>query len=456
MKKSLYFLFSPMLILLIHGCTKADEWLDIKGNNADVILSNLKDYQAVLDNDDIMNISLPTLGLLSSDSYYYTDAIYAARTVTERNSYVWAKDVFSGANSNDWGQPYSQIAQANIVLEGINKITINDNNRVDWNRVRGSALFYRSFSLYLMMQVFAPEYAEATAMTDMGLPIKTDSYIHATVTRNSVKECYEQITKDLEESLNLLPATPLYKTRPSKPAVFGLLSRVWLHRGDYTKAMSYADSALKYNSSLLDLNTLNATPTYSFPSFQAGNTEIIFYAAGATYSGLSNAFADSILYKSYASNDLRKTLFYKLSGGIAQFKGSYTASNAPFAGIAVNELMLIRAETRARTGDLTGALADLNTLLAKRWKTGNYLNQNASTPVAALALIIAERRKELSFSGGARWEDLRRLNREPAYAQTIKRVIAGVEYTLAPNDNKYTLPIPDNEIRLSGITQNPR
>jgi hypothetical protein len=36
------------------------------------------------------------------------------------------------------------------------------------------------------------------------------------------------------------------------------------------------------------------------------------------------------------------------------------------------------------------------------------------------------------------------------------RTVAGITHTLLPNDNRYTWPIPDNEITLSNLPQNPR
>ena len=210
------------------------------------------------------------------------------------------------------------------------------------------------------------------------------------------------------------------------------------------------------NSSLLDFNSLNAAASFSLPTFQTGNSEVLFYSTGSLTSGMLSAYADSSLYRSYATNDLRKTLLYKLSGTLPQFKGSYTGGNNPFTGIGLNEIYFIRAESRARTNNLTGAMADLNAVLIKRWKTGTYVNATAASADIALKLILSEKRKELAFSGSNRWEELRRLNDDPVLAVALKRVVNGVEYTLAPASIRYVLPIPDNEIRLSGIPQNQR
>jgi len=40
--------------------------------------------------------------------------------------------------------------------------------------------------------------------------------------------------------------------------------------------------------------------------------------------------------------------------------------------------------------------------------------------------------------------------------KTVTHVINGVTYTLLPNDKRYALPIPDQEIQLTGIPQNVR
>lgn len=118
-------------------------------------------------------------------------------------------------------------------------------------------------------------------------------------------------------------------------------------------------------------------------------------------------------------------------------------------------MYLVRAEASARTGHPAQALSDLNTLLATRWKTGTYVPYATTDPAVALQDILTERRKEL-FARGLRWTDLRRLNQDPRFAVTLKRLIAGQAYALPPLDKRYVFPIPDDEIRLSGIPQNSR
>jgi hypothetical protein len=72
----------------------------------------------------------------------------------------------------------------------------------------------------------------------------------------------------------------------------------------------------------------------------------------------------------------------------------------------------------------------------------------------ALNIILIERRKELLMRG-LRWMDIKRLNKEDA-GIVMKRTINGQTYTLLPNDLRYSFPIPEDVISLSGMQQNPR
>jgi tetratricopeptide (TPR) repeat protein len=448
--------------VVITGCNKQNEWLDLKANKADVTPATIEHYQALLDaSDGSLNMLTPALGMVSADNYYVTTAVLAAAgTTVERNAYTWEADITQGTNMSDWNNPYSAIAVTNIVLDGIVKIGITPNTMHAWNNVTGSALFFRAFGYYQLSQLFMKPYDAATAATDAGLPLRINSDLNASVTRASVEETFQLMINDLLAAEKLLPDQALYQTRPSKQAVYTLLAKIYLNKGDYDKAGLYAAKALQVSEKLIDFNTLSATTTKSMPVFPT-HPEVIFYTLTTNFiimSPASRCIVDTTLLKSYVTNDLRKTLFYTLPNASGQsfFKGQYSATNSSFSGLAVNELLLIQAEAYARKQQTTDALAALNKLLVKRWKSGTFIPVTAATPQDALTKILEERRKELPFTGSTRWEDLRRLNKDPLYARTLTRNVNNQTYQLLPNEARYVLPIPDVEIKLSGIAQNPR
>ncbi len=331
-----------LAIFLSPACKKQDKWLDVKRSNSNVIPNNLKDLQAVLDNTNIMTLNYPQLCLLSADNTVITNLVAAAQT--ERNSYLWEKDIYEGATPLDWQYAYQKIGYANIVLDALQKIVPNNNNQSSYNNIKGSALFYRSMAFYQLAQVFCKPYG-SKANTDLGIPLRLSSDVNVISVRNTVQQTYDQILQDLKTAVALLPEIPLYTTRPSSVGAYALLAKVYLSMEDYPQAGNHANLALEKFSSLLDFKSsaVSTALTYRFPVFSAINPEIIFYASTTSYLTLFSSTSgtgtvDPILYSSYLTGDLRKTVFYQDYGsGRVKFQGNYTGTSSNFAGLATND-----------------------------------------------------------------------------------------------------------------------
>jgi hypothetical protein len=456
-KASVGFLFI-FFILFGSSCKKQRDWLDEKVNKSDIIPSTLDDYQSILDHQFMFQI-YGFFSVVGTDNFYVSDADYFSE-ITERvrNCYIWAKELEIGSIADEWRANYRLISRANICLEGTDKITPTAQTQGSRDRIRGTAYFYRALGLYNLLQFFSKPYNATTAATDLGVPIRLTSDINDRQGRATVKQCYEQVIKDFQEAELLLPSVFSLRFRPFKGTVKAMFAKLYLTLEDWTKASAYASEALTMYNTLIDYNTLNPASTLPFPTLQNNNQEVFYYSEGGA-TGLMNgnkAITDSNLYRSYHTNDLRKTIFYRLYNGLPIFKGFYTGFATPFSGIATNEIYLIKAEAEARLGNTASAMQALNTLLVKRWKTGTFVSYTAATAEEALTKIITERRKELPFTGNLGWEDLRRLNKDPRFARTLRRTVAGQEYVLPPNDPRYTHAIPDIEILLTGIPQNIR
>ncbi|SDE87547.1 SusD family protein [Mucilaginibacter pineti] len=449
-----------MLLFLLFSCKKEDEFLSAKPNQSLVIPATLDDYENLLNNNRIFNqYTDPSLGHVSSDEYYVTDALFnVANTNTERNAYIWAKDIYQGETfgDSDWDVPYQQVYYSNVILEGISKITPTTAQQVQFNRIKGSALFFRAWAFNALVQNYAMPYDPVTSATDLGIPLRLTSDLNVKSTRPTVKETYERVVSDLKLATQLLPENSNQKTLPSGIAVLGLLSRVYLTMGDFTNAYDAANKYLQKNSVLTNYNTL--TPR-TFAIHTTFLSEDIFHTSFQTsyaMAGRSKALIDPSFVASYDNNDLRKTLMFKLASGVYHFVGSYDYRGFPYSGIATDEMYLNRAECSARAGNTDAAMADLNNLLKTRWKTGSvFTPYQAANADIALKQILAERKKELFFRS-IRWTDIRRLNKEKEFAVTLSRTINGKTYILPPNDKRFALPIPNSEIQLSGLQQNER
>lgn len=454
------------VLLLCFSCTKTG-FLSDKPDNALVVPTTLPELQAILDNDKTINGSTneftggptPAVLLEGTDDYFMPDENYVTLTAYAQSVYTWSKDnTYGGMTSTgDWDFPYKVVFYSNIVLEGLQKIERSPENAAAYDNAHGSGLFFRAWSFYQLAQAFAPLYNKATAATDLGIPLRLSADINTPSTRASLEATYDQVLGDLKTAVALLPVTPAFKTRPSKPAAYALLARVYLSMQDYPNAGLYADSSLALYHTLLDYNTLDDATNTPFPRF---NDEVIFASLVQDVPNnelyrASLVRIDTALYASYGDHDLRKTLFFRpRDNGWFSFKGSYDGSAVPFTGLAVDEVYLTRAEARARLNDAAGALLDLNTILKERYLTGSFVPVTDIT--AALAVVLTERRKEL-LQRGTRWTDLRRLNTEPSFAKTLERVVGGATYTLPPGDLRYTWPIPPAVLSFNpGMPQNPR
>lgn len=442
--------------VVLFSCKKS--WIEDKSNKSLDVPNATTDFQALLDNSLIMNDNHPNMGEVSADNYYVAFNLWQTWPAQYRNAAVWEKDIYNNVvtDNPNWDNVYRQVFYANIVLDGIDKVASEELNSPAWNNAKGSAYFYRAEAFFNVSQLFTKPYS--LSFPDYpGIPLRLVADPNATSVRSTLNNTYKQIESDLLNAINYLPTIPLYKTRPSKPAVYGLLARYYLVKQDYSNALSYADQCLKLYDSLLDYNTLNASSAYPVPAF---NKEVIYETTIQDDPLLNVVFVDSNLYKNYDINDLRKKLFFKTNAaGQATFCGNYTGGTASqvskaFGGIATDEVYLTRAECYARTGNITAAMADPNALMSKRWKTGAYVPFAAASSNDAITLILQERRKETLFRG-LRWLDLRRLNSEGANI-TIARNLNGQLYTLTPNDSRYVLPIPPDVIAMSGMEQNER
>lgn len=447
------------LAFLLGSCKKQQEWLEIKPNLNNITPERVTEFQALLDFESNYT-SKGLLTVVSAAPFSLSDAEYnAISSGVIRNSYTWNKQIFEGKSTTDWGTNYNLIAIANICLEGIAKISVTQLNQNAYNQVKGTALFLRANTNLNLLEAFAKPYNANTADKDLGIVLKLTSSLDERVERSSIKKCYDQIISDLNEAVKLLPEQTTVQIRPTSTAAKALLARTYLLIENWNLAAQMAAEALSANSFLIDFNTISTTATIPFPTLQNKNPEVLFYSemTSALEYGSNGSFIDSTFYQSYHNNDLRRLIFFRVFNNRPIFKGYYTGRTiTPFGGIAINELYLIRAEALARLNEHSNAMSILNSLLIKRWRTGTFVPLTANNAEDALSKIITERRKELPFTGHLPWMDLRRLNKDNRFARTLKRTIMGQEYILLPNSPNYVLPIPDEEIRFSGIPQNER
>lgn len=432
---------------LFSSCKK---FLDEKPDKQLLVPNTPEEYQRLMDANFEMNLATAISGIISSDDYYQTTADFNGMSLFNRNLYTWEDNSMSEAQGgNDWSTSYSQVYNANIVIEGIEKIKRTEGNKDKWDNVKGTALFFRGRVFLEAALIWAKAYEPGTAATEPGVPLTRTTDFNVKTTRPNVKDTYDQILKDLKASVPLLPGVATTVMRPSKAAAYAYLSRAYLAMRDYPNAGKYADSVLQINNKLIDYAILDTWDIWPMAGFKSPEMIMFFQTDVSLTFRIPEDF-----YKSYTNNDYRKDLYYEeLRDGSIGFRGSYTGDYSYFTGIATDELYLTRAECYARAGNVTDAMKDLNTLLKKR--ISGFAELTAADARSALRIILTERKKELILRG-TRWMDLKRLNKEADLQVTLKRNVGGKVYELLPDHPKYALPIPNRIVELAGIPQNIR
>ncbi len=452
--KTHFLVFASMLIIL---CS-CDHFLDIKPDQSIAIPENLSDVRAILDQQSEINDNFPGLMDLAGDDYFVDFTTWQSKPVDDQMLYIWD----GSATTEDpltWNESYGAILIANVALESLDILESDGEDRSAINELRGEAYFIRAIRLYHLSQLFCRPYASGTANDGPGLPLRESSDLNATSFRVTVEQTYQYILENLSKAISFLPKKSASITRPGLDAAYGLQAKVYLSMQNYEKALTAAEQSLKIHPDLLDYNELDPSP--SIP-FTLNNKELIYYAHNVSAGRLITqtlANVDTLLYDLFEEDDLRKKLFFEpKNNGYMAFRGQYSANQRNlFAGLATDEVYLIKAECEARLDKTNECLTTLNTLLEKRWEKGKFQGIQSDSSERLLSMVLSERRKQLMFRG-IRWGDLRRLNQETRFETVIRRRFPniGEEYLLPPRDLRYTFLIPMKVIEFSGMEQNPR
>ena len=354
------------------------------------------------------------------------------------------------ANINTlWRNSYSQIYAANAVIEGVNNSS-NLSESVK-NQIRGEALFIRAFLHFHLMSVFG----------DVPYIKTTDYRANSSVTRLSTELVFQELISDLETAIDGVNTTYIDsgRTRPNKAAIQAFLARVYLYHGDYAEASNMASAVLNATSvyqleTNLDTEFLKqsrATIWQLSPGAASANTyegnSFIFFTGPPTKFSLTQD-----LIAQFETNDLRKTHWVKsITNGSQVWYHAYkykkdiatptSVENSIVLRLA--EQFLIRAEARAKQGDLIGAKEDLNAI---RQRAG-LSNTTAVTTDQVLSAILQERRLELFTELGHRFLDLKRLE--------LLDSVLGTKPGWSTNDKLWPLPQAEMDANSFLVPQNP-
>ncbi len=463
-------LFLAMLSLSLASCKKLLEPEETDLIAGDIALKTVGNNEsAIMGCYTQMNPEMAILFNAVTSDEVKVGEFYNSSTVHE---WQWGvADISIRDNFTAVQNLYRVVDRANRVLQALpNAISQRGSDEATRRRVLGEAYFMRAYGHFEMIRYYSANYdPNGLAMTYM------QSVTLQKQTREPLGPYFQKLIADINQAKNLLPNDLNDRFRANRLSAVALHARIALHMRDWATAIAQSTDFI---------NGLPLSNRATFPSIWTDvvNGEVAFKLArttavggrigslfrgtsgGATQIGTVTWQPSDKIWNAYDQvNDVRFSSYFKTEPLLAAANrpsrlikkyegGSYAQPNENVADAKIfrtGEMVLIRAEARAESGDLAGATADVNLLRTNR--INNFTNiANYATRDAAITDIVLERYRELAYEGHRFW--------------TLKRKSLPVErlasdapspnsQTLPANSFRFTLPIPQSEVQANPLYQ---
>lgn len=427
------------------------------------------------------------------------DDVYLPYLQNGTRVFKWDSRMFDGdpilsLGTDSWSIYYTKIKGCNTVIDNLMKVSGSAEQK---NALLGQVLFLRAYYYLKLVTLYGQPYSGVgiDPNVSLGVPLILNSVVTDQYpVRNTLKEVYGQIEKDLLEAAGLLKAnfTEASTFRVGHIAAYSLLTRLYLYMGraeDMDKVIQYANLVLAERPALTQMKSFfNASGFYSNGGiYDVTVSPEVVWVYGINPKAPNGYFPElrndrppytvsgslAALYETSTTSDDRKDLRYigYFRVGFANNAG-YLLGNGKIGpiekygtdGIRIAEVYLNRAEAYAKkflNGDGASAMkanADLNTLRASRYDTRNVAYEPVSYNNASdlFKFCQDERRRELCLESGHRWMDIKRWGLSISH-RFVDADGTTTDYTLRSGSLIYALPIPFTAtVKNSSLAQNPR
>lgn len=464
--KYINYIFLAFISILL-SCS---DWFDVSPK------SDIKSEKLFSTQNGFRDALIGTYSLLATEdsygrelSYGYVDVLAQYYKISG-NEHKYSKTViFDYENIEEraqidriWSRAYQAIVNTNAILHFIDKKKDIFTNESNYLQIKSEALALRAFIHFDILRLFAPIPDSSTNKTLLGIPY-VDEYTNKAKPQQSVSEVIALIEKDLLEALSLMNKSNTKETsfggekryHINKYAIKAMLARIMLYNGDKKVAKKYvdelidpttfqpfspieltltpsSDNRLMISEILWSLNVVslkNNIDNYFGTAVQENPSAPSNTALTISTSNVTRLFTPI----KPTDDDYRfKYWFFNLSGNISLPYLYETTNEIPMLTIA--EVYYIATECSDKK---TEQLRYLNTIRAHR----------GLSPLENDANIEDELKKEYikEFIGkGQMFYYFKRNN--------INRM--GVFTTRNISQDKYTLPIPIDEIDFGHINTN--
>jgi len=441
---------------------------------------------------------------IQDQEHWYLDLIMLCETRSD-NSYGGSTgsqvvpietNAIDGGNSvlaRDWDRYLADVAQANTVVENIDKVpdpALTAAERKEW---KAEAKIFRSLVWFDMIRIWG----NIPIVTKEGKDITAENieevYPLYYPKQTEPTEAYAQMIKDLTEAIADAPANDAGdKTKFSKSVARALLAKVYAEKParDYAKVLQYCNEVIAdgftLNPNYGDIYAMNSAGTdLKKRSTPESILEVNFYPGGgnwvtwmfgkdlldpeANFSWAKWVTPSRDLIAAFTSenDNIRKNesiVYYQ-----ASWSNYYPSNNYPFMykmrsavhsiiKIRFADILLLKAEALANLDGAAnlGAAEAIVNQIRTRVSLPAIPATVKSSKATMLDAILKERRLELAFEG-QRWFDLVRYEKVEEVMNSLNSRDSGrLPLRRTFSNISYLFPIPSTAIDLNtNLVQNP-
>lgn len=399
--------------------------------------------------------------------------------------------------SDIWQSAYEGVNRANYLIQY--KAANPAGEEVDFagkEALYGEVYFMRAYYYFTLVKMFG----DVPLFTDRRLSLSDSRSLE----RAPKADVYKQIELDLNNAISVLPAVQQQKGRITKYAAQALLGKVLLYQGKYDEALVPLQAVIQSGAfslvsdfasiflqsgengpeSVFEIQYSNVSPYYNWGGVtrgqgnyavqQCGIRGLSGSAAMPYAAGWSTNLPTQDLANAYEAGDQRKDVTvldieaykaanpsFNIQYQVAPYKntGLYNQKYLPRKGetsgqvelnygnnqriIRYSDVLLMAAEALNKGSVPNDAQARTYLNMVRERAFGDNLHDVTASGTALYDAILRERRLELAMEGD-RFFDLVRTGRAAA--------VLGSSFTSGKNE---LFPIPQTEIDISGLTQNP-
>ena len=465
-------IFPALLMAAALSLTACEDKLDIVPLG-ETTLTTVDELESLLNQEPLLYFLDNEFEILCNNTY--TDYDGLPDFLANPNSILYALVTYDEsvdranltASSDLYESLYSNINYMNVVISKASDVSGDDAKR---RQIVAEARVLRAWYHFLLVNMHARQYDEATAGELGGVPYVDNTNVGEEKTKLTVAQVYERILADCSDEVlaNLVQGHVSTPCRFGLDFGYGVRAKALFQMKRYDEALRYANLALGVNSRIEDRTTVKTTANWILDETAQNNYYLIWSKTG-NMGDLGGLCITADLARLIDPDDYVYKYYYQ--DGVGAWEAPYPTLpegclqcqvwdiHWNVFGLRAESMYYLAAECLIRLGQVREGLAQVDRVRALRIENYQPFADQAATLTEREAMKLLQDSKRVEFMNTfENFCDRKRWNSETDYAETITRDLGpdyGGTVSLRPDSPLWVWPFPQNAVlHNSSLTQN--